>query len=132
MDTNPAVTLFMPALKKGFVVICDRYEDSTLAYQGYGRGLSLKKIDQVSRDFVRGSLRPKRTLLLDIDPKKGMRRGGRHARIEKASMAFHQRVRRGFLALAKHQRRFVVLDALQSKDDVWSRIKEILQRDFRA
>lgn len=102
----------LPALKQGKVVISDRYEDSTLAYQGFGRGMPIKKIREVSEAFVRGRLLPDLTFVLNIDARKGMERGGRHDRIEKASMKFHKRVQKGFLKLAKQDpKRFVVIDA---------------------
>ncbi|MBN1688340.1 MAG: dTMP kinase [Candidatus Omnitrophica bacterium] len=117
----------LPALSKGVVVICDRFEDSTLAYQGYGRGIPLAKIREVSRLFVRGNLRPDLIFLLDMDPVEGMKRGGRNDRIEKESIRFHQRVRRGYLAMAKKERnRYVVLKASESKDALTKKIKERL------
>src|SRR5437868_590057 len=70
-----------PALVRGKIVVCDRYEDSTLAYQGFGRGLPLRAIENVSGELVRGNIVPRLTFLLNIDPKAGMQRGGRHDRI---------------------------------------------------
>ncbi len=121
----------LPALKAGKVVICDRFEDSTWAYQGYGRGISLKTIDTVSEQIVRGDLQPDLTFLLDIDPVKGMRRGGRHDRMEKQSMAFHQKVRRGFQDIArKNPRRCVMIDASKPLGEVTQKVKEVLERVF--
>lgn len=118
-----------PALAKGHAVICDRFEDSTLAYQGFGRGIRLKAIREVSRLFVRGSLQPRLTILLKIDPKEGMKRGGRHDRMERQSYAFHQKVYRGFLSLAKENPgRTKVIDARQSIDDVAREIRKVLDR----
>lgn len=123
----------LPALKKGIVVICDRFEDSTLAYQGYGRGFSLKDIQSVSKMFVRGTLQPDLTILLDIDPAKGMKRGGRHDRMERQSIAFHQKVRKGFLSLAKkNTKRYKVLDARRPIEEIASDIKEILGKCLRV
>ena len=117
----------LPALRRGRVVICDRFEDSTLAYQAYGRGFSVAAIEKMSRLFVRGNLKPDLTFLLDIDPREGMKRGGRHDRMERQSLAFHRRVRKGFLKLAKRQPgRFVVLDATRTKDAIARRISEVL------
>jgi dTMP kinase len=119
----------LPALKKGMAVICDRFEDSTLAYQGYGRGLSAGAIEQVSRLFVRGSLQPDLTILLDIDPKQGLKRGGRHDRMERQSDKFHQKVRQGFLDLArKNKKRYRVLDAAQPIETVAAGIEAILKK----
>jgi dTMP kinase len=120
----------IPALKKGKVVICDRFEDSTCAYQGFGRGLSLAAIEQASR-LARGVLRPNLTFVLDIDSEKGLARGGRHDRIERETLSFHRRVRRGFLALAKKEpRRMMVLDTSRSMEWVSGRIRERLERVF--
>ncbi len=98
----------LPALQKGKVVISDRYEDSTFAYQGYGEGISLETITQFSR-FVRGNLKPDLTFVLDVDPQIGFRRGGRHDRVEKKPDSFHTRVRRGFLTLAKKEKKRIVV-----------------------
>ena len=120
-----------PALAKGIAVICDRFEDSTLAYQGFGRKMPLKDIETVSRLFVRGDFRPCLTFLLNIDPREGMKRGGRHDRMEKQSYEFHQKVQRGFLALARRNpKRFVVLDARLSIETLARKIEEVLKSCF--
>jgi len=121
----------LPALHQGKIVICDRYEDSTMAYQGFGRKLSLTTIAKVS-EMVRGKTLPKRTFLLDLPPKKGLRRGGRMDRMEKQSLLFHERVRRGFLKLAKiNKKRFLILDAMQSKEVIAGKIRQRLTDDLR-
>ncbi|HNV87247.1 MAG TPA: dTMP kinase [Candidatus Omnitrophota bacterium] len=89
-----------PAIEKGMVVLCDRFHDSTRAYQGYGLGISLRLIDEIGT-FVKKGIEPDLTILLDTDVGNGLRRAGRGDRIEKRSVAFHQRVRRGFLDLAR-------------------------------
>jgi dTMP kinase len=120
----------IPALKKGKVVICDRFEDSTRAYQGFGRGLSLAAIEEASR-LVRGTLKPDLTFVLDIDIAKGLARGGRHDRIEREALSFHRRVRRGFLALAKKEpQRMVVLDTSKPVERVSDIVRERLERVF--
>lgn len=120
-----------PALERGISVICDRYEDSTLAYQGFGRKMSLKDIETVSRLFVRGNFQPCLTFLLNIDSKEGMKRGGRHDRMEKQSYEFHQKVQRGFLELARRNpKRFVVLDARLSIETIAHKIEEVLSPCF--
>lgn len=122
----------LPALQKGMTVICDRFEDSTLAYQGYGRGISIKKILETSRQFVRGVLEPHVTFLLDIDPKLGMKRGGRHDRMERQSFLFHQKVYRGFKDLGrKNPTRFRVIDARQPIPDVAAQIRSALDSCLR-
>jgi dTMP kinase len=120
----------LPALKKGKVVICDRFEDSTRAYQGFGRKIPLQAIDQVSH-LVRGHLKPDITFVLDIDIKKGLARGGRHDRIEREALSFHERVRRGFLTLAKKEpRRMTVLDTSKPLHWVSQKVQERLERVF--
>ena len=115
-----------PALKQGKVVVLDRYEDSTLAYQGFGGGISLGLIRNFSR-FVRGSRKPDLTFLLDVDTKKGLRRSGLRDRVEKKSVGFHRKVRRGFLALARRElKRFVVLSSHKPIQAVQKKIAEKL------
>ena len=118
-----------PALKSGKTVICDRFEDSTWAYQGYGRGFDLKTIDKVSFELVRCDMKPDLTILLDIDPEKGMKRGGRHDRMEKQSIQFHRKVREGFKDIArKNPKRCVMIDASQPLGAVTQKVKEVLER----
>jgi len=98
-----------PALRAGKIVVLDRYEDSTLAYQGYGGGIPVPTIRELSL-FARGFRTPDLTFLLDVETKQGLKRSGRRDRVEKKSISFHRRVREGFLMLARHERsRFVVL-----------------------
>ena len=110
-----------PALERGDVVLCDRYFDSSLAYQGAGRGLPLPLLRGLTRE-VTGGLTPDLTVLLDLDPAVGLQRAalrGQPDRLEKADLAFHQRVRAGFLELAQAEaERFAVVDAAQSADAV--------------
>lgn len=123
----------LPALQKGWVVVSDRFEDSTLAYQGFGRGLPLVEIERISR-WVRGSLKPHLTFLLDIETRTGLKRIARKRdRIEREPFAFHRRVQQGFLRLARRTpRRFVVLDANQSREAVTTKIKQRLNRIFHG
>ncbi len=118
----------LPALKRGRTVLCDRFEDSTVAYQGFGRGLSVSEILKASR-LVRGNLKPQITFLLDLDPREGFKRIKRgRDRMERAPLVFHRRVRRGFLTLAgREPRRFRVLDARQPSDFVFAKIREVLE-----
>lgn len=115
-----------PALKKGKVVVLDRYEDSTLAYQGFGGGIPIPLIRQMSH-FVRGNIIPNLTFLLDVETKQGLKRSGRQDRVEKKSLSFHRRVRGGFLALARQEPgRFVVVSSRESIEDVRKKIEEKL------
>ncbi len=123
----------LPALQKGISVLCDRFEDSTLAYQGFGRGFSLKKIQGISRDWVRGSLQPDLTFVLDIDPAAGLKRGGRHDRMERESLVFHRRVRAGFLKIAKKSpKRYLVLDAMRPKNEIAQEILIKVDHELRT
>lgn len=99
----------LPALRKGQFVICDRFHDSTLVYQGLAGGIPLKRIQSMSALATSG-LRPLVTFLLDAEVSRGLRRAGRKDRMELKSLEFHRKVRRGFLELARREpRRFVVI-----------------------
>jgi dTMP kinase len=100
-----------PALERGAVVLCDRYLDSSLAYQGGARGLGLGPVEQVNR-FATAGLRPDLVVLLDLDPAHGLgRRSGGRDRIEAQELAFHRRVRQAFLDLAAADpERHIVVD----------------------
>jgi dTMP kinase len=108
----------IPALKAGKVVICDRFTDATVAYQGYGRKLDIKLINQLNKEATFGIL-PNLTIYLDIDPKKGLNKakfldkesyGADGDRIERESVVFHNNVRKGYLSQAKkHHKRIKVI-----------------------
>lgn len=119
-----------PALKSGKIVVLDRYEDSTLAYQGFGGRIPLDTIRKMSL-FARGKRIPDLTFLLDVDIREGLRRSGRGDRIEKKSVSFHQRVRKGFLELARRDpKRFTVILPGQSIPEVRKQIQERLDDFF--
>jgi dTMP kinase len=109
-------------------VICDRFTDSSRAYQGGGRGLPAENIDQLA-EWVHGDLVPDLTILLDAPVETGMERAGRRSdpdRFESEQSEFFQRVRESYLQLAEAQPgRFVVIDATQSLDDVQSKIESL-------
>jgi len=111
-----------PALASGKIVVCDRFSDSSLAYQGYGRGLGLELIRRLN-DEATGGLVPHLTLLLDIPPEVGLARKGAQIDVTgRESPAFHKRVREGFLALAREDPgRFVIIDATLAERDVTER-----------
>jgi len=118
-----------PHLAQGGIVLCDRFADSTLAYQGYGRQLALAVLRQITT-FATGRLTPDLTICLDLPVAEGLRRkrGGDQAewnRMEQEQLAFHERVRRGFLALAEAEpARWLVLDATQSVEDIQEGIRK--------
>lgn len=94
--------IILPALKKGKIVICDRFLDATIAYQGYGSGESIKFIQDTGK-YATKNTQPDLTILLDVDTEKGLRRAGKKDRMELKSLSYHKRVRRGYLLLAKKQ-----------------------------
>jgi len=107
-----------PHLEEGVVVVCARYIDSTVAYQGYGSGLDLDLIHRMN-SFATGGLTPDLTLLLDIDVEAGLQRQNEWNRFERKAVDYHRRVRDGFLEEARlHPERIVVIDAAQSVEAV--------------
>jgi dTMP kinase len=113
-----------PALAAGTVVITDRYVDTSLAYQGTGRGIDTAELEHVLR-WATGDLRPHLTVLLDVEPAAGLGRFEERDRIEAESLEFHQRARDGFLALAAaNPDHYLVLDARADKDDLARQIRE--------
>ncbi|HUP46325.1 MAG TPA: dTMP kinase [Thermoanaerobaculia bacterium] len=129
------IEVIRPALDRGAVVLCDRFTDATLAYQGFGRLLDLDRLRTLN-EWVTGGLHPDLTLLYDIDEEAGLRRAqSRNARaanaegrFEREDIRFHRRVREGYLALATAEpRRFVVLDAEGSIDEVFERTLAVLR-----
>lgn len=107
-----------PALDEGRIVLCDRFSDSTVAYQSYGSGLPLEDVRALNA-FATGGLQPDLTLLLDVDVSVGLQRQGEWARMELRGQEFHRRVRRGFLDLAKENpARIRVLDASRPAEEV--------------
>jgi dTMP kinase len=122
--------VIQPALQKGAIVICDRFEDSTIVYQGYAGGFDISELKLIAKR-ARGNLMPDMTLLLDVDVKTGLKRSGRKDRMEHKPFKFHERIRRGYLSLAKaNPKRFSVIPANGSKSSVESKIKEIVDRVF--
>jgi len=124
--------IIQPNLKSGKMVICDRYTDSTTAYQGYGRGLDLEMVKTINDAATQG-LRPDLTVLLDMPAEEGLSRKSakRQDRFEQEDIAFHQRVREGYLKLAASDpQRWLVIDATQSKEKIaqiiWQRVSQLL------
>lgn len=121
-----------PQLEKGVVVISDRYADSTLAYQGFGHGIDLLVLRQIL-SFATGGLVPDLTLLFDVDVETGLSRrqsgGGEWNRLDDYAVAFHRRVRNGYLELAAQKpARWLRIDAAQSP----ARVQEDLQQAILA
>jgi dTMP kinase len=122
-------TVIRPALARGAVVLCDRFTDSTYAYQGAGRGLSLERIAALE-DFVQGDLRPDLTLVFDLPVDVGLARAsarGRLDRFEQEGQAFFQKVREAFLArAAAAPQRYVLVDAAQPLAQVQQSLDALL------
>lgn len=122
-------TVIRPALERGAVVLCDRFTDSTYAYQGAGRGLSLARIAALE-DFVQGELRPDLTLVFDLPVDVGLARAsarGRLDRFEQEGQAFFQKVREAFLARAvAAPQRYVLVDAAQPLAQVQQSLDSLL------
>jgi dTMP kinase len=115
--------VILPGLEGGAWVVSDRYLDSSLAYQGFGRGLPLPWLLEVAKEATLG-LTPRLTFLLDLPPEEALRRVKDPDRLEREGLAFFQRVREGYLFLAeKEPHRFVVLDATESVEAVAQRIQ---------
>jgi len=124
--------VILPPLESGKVVICDRYTDSTAAYQSYGRGLSLELVKAINNVATQG-LNPSLTVLLDISAEDGLARkeDKRHDRFEQEDIIFHHRVREGYRKLAVSEpKRWLVVDASQSKTKIsqiiWQRVSQLL------
>ena len=119
--------VIQPKLAAGGVVVCDRFYDSSLAYQGYGHQLNLDQLRSVT-EFVTGGLVPDLTLLLDLPSGVGLNRrreAGLWNRLDDYDLAFHERVRAGYLRLAEAEsQRWVVIDAARSKTEIQSKMQE--------
>jgi dTMP kinase len=124
-----------PFLKKGGVILCDRFSDATIAYQGYGRGIDLKWIERLNHFSSRG-IKPDVTFLLDCPSDVGLKRAlkrnrtlkkEKEERFEKEKIQFHQQVRKGYLAIAKKEpSRVKVIDTRVGEDRVFEKIRKIV------
>ncbi|MFA5517269.1 MAG: dTMP kinase [Desulfuromonadales bacterium] len=127
-----------PALQAGQTVLCDRFIDATVAYQGNGRGLDLDLIHDLNR-LASGGARPDLTILFDLPAAAGLKRARRRnivqslqleERFERESLAFHSRVREGYLQLAQRETRFRVVDATGSEEEVAERVSAVVLEFF--
>jgi dTMP kinase len=121
--------IIKPALSKGKIVICDRFLDSTLAYQGYGLGIDIDFIKRVGK-LVTCAIKPDLTILLNLPVKDGLKyRKLRKDRIEKRSLKYHQRVRKGYLKLASQEpRRIKIVKVDNDKNKTQFKIRKIIER----
>ncbi len=125
--------LILPALNDGHTVLCDRFSDSTIAYQGFARGLGEKEIANLCH-YATGGLTPDITFLLDIDPvigfkrlKNAKERAGAVDRIESEALTFHNKVREGFLSIAKNSpERVRIIDASESPEVIFDEVLKMI------
>jgi dTMP kinase len=123
-----------PCLNEGKTVICDRFTDSTVAYQSFGRGLDITVVREINR-IASQELKPDLSFLLDVPPELGLSRKRKDAndRFEKEDLDFHQRVREGFLKLAAEEpRRWEVIDSTMPKDRISKIIWEIVNKRMKS
>lgn len=132
--------VIQPALQKGTIVLCDRFVDSTLAYQGYARGMDVRTLRKFNQ-FATSGLTPDLTLLFDLPVKTGLARRRQHDseqnRLDRETRQFHNRVRKGFLELAAHEpRRIKRIDAAANPDrialDVATVVCKLLQQQQKS
>ncbi len=126
-----------PFLKRGGVVLCDRFSDATIAYQGYGRRIDLKWIERLNHLSSQG-IKPDVTFLLDCPSDVGLKRAlqrnrtlkqEREERFEREEIQFHRRVRKGYLAIAKKEPyRVKVIDTRQGEDNVFNKIRKTVDK----
>lgn len=113
--------IIKPALKSGKIVLCDRFNDSSIAYQGMARGLGMEKVTYFC-DFISEGLKPNLTIYLDLDPQIGLKRAAhkkQHDRIESEALAFHRKIREGYLSIHKKEpERFRLIDATKAPKEV--------------
>ncbi len=120
-------TFIKPMLEEGKVVLCDRHTDSTIAYQGYGRGGDVEKLTELNKIATNG-LVPNLTFLFDVSVETGHERAGKDLdRLELAGKEFFERTRQGYLTLAKqHPERIKVINAEKSKESVYNDVKSLI------
>lgn len=124
--------VILPALEAGKIVICDRYIDSSLAYQGYARGIGIEEVYQINK-YATGGLLPDVTFYIDVDPKIGLSRikttNRETNRLDLETLAFHEKVREGYLKIAnRFKKRFIVIEGDRHIDDLYEDVKrEVLK-----
>lgn len=124
------INVIIPALNEGKIVVCDRFTDSTTAYQGYGRGLDLSLVEYLNKTAI-GDLKIDLTLFFDLSPDNGfLRKGGadRTDRMDSESADFHRRVYGGFKALAGKEKRIASIDADANAKQVFERVLAVLTK----
>ena len=122
--------IIRPALKQGKIVVCDRYADSSLAYQGYGRGLKKTMVKDLNRVATLGLL-PDLTILIDVPVRISLSRKDKEKtkkdRLEKEKFEFHRRIREGFLTIARQNRKRIrVVDGREDIEGTWRKVKKVV------
>jgi len=126
--SNHVATEIRPALAAGRVVVCDRFSDSTIVYQGYGRGLDLTILRSFNI-FATSGLKPDLTILLDLEAEVGLARLKEKDRMDSQPLAFHKKIREGFLAESRREPdRWVVVDASEGPDEVARKAMDAVAR----
>jgi dTMP kinase len=126
-----------PALEEGKIVICDRFIDSSLAYQGYARGIGVEEILAINK-FAIGSTMPDKTILFDIEPSVGLARINAHDdreknRLDVESLAFHEKVREGYLSLVdQYPERIQLVDASRTLEEVLNEVYKVIKKGIRS
>ena len=120
--------IIKPALKEGKIILCDRHTDSTVAYQGYGRGLDIEEIKTLN-NIATGGLKPDLTIVLDVDVETSMQRVGKEKdRMESAGIEFFERVRNGFLKIAEQEpKRVKVISSSDTIESIHKQIVELVE-----
>ena len=120
--------IIKPADENGVIVLCDRHTDSTIAYQGYGRGVDINKLKELNEIAVNG-LKPDLTMVFDIDAKTSMARvGNEKDRMESAGIEFFEKVRKGYLEIAKQEpERVKVIDSTKSIEEIHKKVLELIK-----
>ena len=121
-----------PAITNGVIVLCDRHTDSTIAYQGYGRGVDINKLKELNEIAVNG-LKPDLTFVFDIDAKTSMARvGNEKDRMESAGIEFFEKVRKGYLEISKQEpERVKVIDSTKSIEEIHKKVLELIKNVIR-
>ena len=124
--------IIKPAIKEGVIVLCDRHADSTIAYQGYGRGVSIEELTRLNTIATSG-MKPDLTFVFDVDVKTSQERvGGEKDRMESAGIEFFERVRQGFLEIAKSEpNRVKVIDSTRSIEEIHKCVVEHIENAIR-
>lgn len=120
--------IIKPAIEDGIIVLCDRHIDSTVAYQGYGRGLDIEQIHKLN-EIATSGLKPDLTIVLDVDVETSQKRVGvEKDRMESAGIEFFERVRNGFLEIAKQEpQRVKVVDSTKTINEIHNQILELIE-----